>query len=146
MSKEANGSNDKSAAECEIGKTSECNNKGVNNWDNDSHTVVNNLGENGWEESNTTITSSGWDSNLGKSTVKNLEESNTKVIISGRNTSIINWEESNTTGLEIGNYNKISNVANMYRRYKWKSTCEQEEKQVGQICTLLNTKKIRTSR
>ncbi|CAB5209719.1 unnamed protein product [Rhizophagus irregularis] len=84
MSKEVNSSNDQDTAENEIVSKLE----------------VSNL-----EESNTTLTSSSWDD--GNTTVRKLEESNTKVIISGRITSIINWEESDITGLERCNINKL---------------------------------------
>jgi hypothetical protein len=139
MSKEVNSSNDQDTIKCETSNITvpDCDNNtnwdsdSHSNWDSDSHTVVNNWGENGWSsdintiisnlrESDIAIALGGWDtevSNLeeGNTTVRNSGESNTKVIISSRNTSI-NWEESNTTGLEACNYFKIRNVVVKYRK------------------------------
>ncbi|POG66966.1 hypothetical protein GLOIN_2v327476 [Rhizophagus irregularis DAOM 181602=DAOM 197198] len=114
MSKEVNSSNDQDTAENEIVSKLE----------------VSNL-----EESNTTLTSSSWDD--GNTTVRKLEESNTKVIISGRITSIINWEESDITGLERCNINKLIDAFLGYRwesekRHKWEKY-ELEKRQIIEI-------------
>ncbi|PKK70064.1 hypothetical protein RhiirC2_747261, partial [Rhizophagus irregularis] len=121
MSKEVNSSNDQDTAENEIGNIpvsnydnntginnlgeNSCDNIEVNNQDININTIVSKLEVSNLEESNTTLTSSSWDD--GNTTVRKLEESNTKVIISGRITSIINWEESDITGLERCNINKL---------------------------------------
>ncbi|RGB38149.1 hypothetical protein C1646_692978 [Rhizophagus diaphanus] len=166
MSKEVINSNDQDTAKNEIGNITvlNCdNNTRINNLDINSHTVVNNRGENDCgnieinngdsdiyiivrklkesklEESNTTLTSGGWDDS--NATVRKLEESSTKVIMSGLNTSIINWEESDTTGLETYNKYRISSVFTKYRlgrrKYRWNDVCKSEENQIIEIIRLL---------
>ncbi|CAG8533625.1 18505_t:CDS:2 [Rhizophagus irregularis] len=125
MSKEVNSSNDQDTAENEI----------VNNQDININTIVSKLEVSNLEESNTTLTSSSWDD--GNTTVRKLEESNTKVIISGRITSIINWEESDITGLERCNINKLIDAFLGYRwesekRHKWEKY-ELEKRQIIEI-------------
>ncbi|GES74405.1 hypothetical protein GLOIN_2v327476 [Rhizophagus clarus] len=160
MSKEASSSNDQDKTECETGNiiVSNCdNNIGASNWDS----RVNGL------ESNTVVTQGGWDdtpvSNLEESniTVRNLRESNPKAITSGRNISIIiDWGESNTTGLEAFNYCKIMEVERQYirnneinyvwetnrwrieRRYRWKNTYEEKEQIIDIISLLANNENI----
>lgn len=112
-----------------------CDNIEVNNQDININTIVSKLEVSNLEESNTTLTSSSWDD--GNTTVRKLEESNTKVIISGRITSIINWEESDITGLERCNINKLIDAFLGYRwesekRHKWEKY-ELEKRQVGRF-------------
>ncbi|CAB4444712.1 unnamed protein product [Rhizophagus irregularis] len=96
MSKEVNSSNDQDTAENEIGNIpvsnydnntginnlgeNSCDNIEVNNQDININTLVSKLEVSNLEESNTTLTSSSWDD--GNTTVRKLEESNTKVTIS----------------------------------------------------------------
>lgn len=144
-----------------------CDNIEVNNQDSNINTIVSKLEVSKLEESNTTLTSSGWNDNLEESNTilassgwdDNLEKSNitltsggwdesntterkldeiiTKVIIGDRNTSIINWEESDITGLERCNINKLIDAFLRYRwenekKYKWEKH-ELEKKQVGRF-------------
>src|SRR5205809_890839 len=117
MSKEENNLNDQNITECGVSNTT-LSNWGVNNCDSaatESNWKESNITgtTGGWdtgndlEESNTTVTAGGWD------TVNDLEESNTTVTadtvvstcittvtVGGRNIPVINWEDSNITGLE----------------------------------------------
>ncbi|CAG8716377.1 hypothetical protein GLOIN_2v327476 [Rhizophagus irregularis DAOM 181602=DAOM 197198] len=155
MSKEVINSNDKDTAKNEIGNITvlDCdNNTRINNLDINSHNVVNNRGENSCgnieinngdsdiyiivrkleesklEEDTTTLTSGSWDDS--NATVRKLEESSTKVIMSG------------PIGLEAYNNYRIRSVSDKYRFgnrliYRWNEVYKSEENQIIDIIRLL---------